>query len=382
MRTTHLITMALAASLAALSCSKNAPAPEAPSEAVPDATLTVNIGMESEAVKATTAQVKDYQINKVQVFVFNAENKLETSFYEGGLTKDTSHSVKIATFTGTKTVYVIVNHDRITRYKPHVTTVSDLEAELVDLSMNTPSSLVMSGKNTVTVGKYGSNGSAGQDSQIQAVSVYVKRLASMIQLDNISVDFRGTDLEGATFTVLQMYLKNVVGKARLGVAGLTGSAASAVLPLAIDDATHTNYAYWYNKGTLQASGAPEVTFENMSVPCSVAGAATAMGRHLFAYPNRTTGDSHADTFDQRHTRLVIKAHVKSAAGYSDLDADTFYVFDLPALVANNIYKITSIKLTMLGKDDDDKDEDLQAGKIQPTITVDPWNGTTSLTYEF
>jgi hypothetical protein len=96
----------------------------------------------------------------------------------------------------------------------------------------------------------------------------------------------------------------------------------------------------------------------------------------------TTGDSHADTFNQRHTRFVVKAHVKAAAGYSDFDGDTFYVFDLPVLVANNIYRITSIKLTMLGKDNDDKDDDLQAGKIQPTITVDPWNGTTNLTYEF
>lgn len=373
----------LAAAIGLMSCNKNAPTAAGDSpEAVPDATLTVNIGMEDNSVKATTAQVKDFQINKVQVFVFNAENKLETSFFEQGLTKNISHSVKIATFTGAKTVYVIVNHNRITKYKPHTTTVSDLEAELVDLSMNSPSSLVMSGKNSVTVGKYGNNGSAGQDSEIQAVNVYVKRLASMIQLDSISVDFRGTDLEGATFTVQQIYLKNVVGKARLGVSGNTGTASSSVLPLPITDATHTNYSYWYNKATLQTSGAPAVTFENMSVPCTVSGASTAMGRHLFAYPNRTTGDSHADTFDQRHTRLVIKAHVKAATGYSNLDTDTFYVFDLPVLVANNVYKITSIKLTMLGKDNDDKDDDIQAGKIQPGITVDPWNGTTSLTYDF
>lgn len=372
----------LAAFGSIISCNKNTPSAELLSESQPDAALTVNIGMENEGVKATAAQVKDYQINKVQVFVFDAAGKLETSYFEQGLDKTTNHSVKIATFTGVKTVYVIVNHNRITKYKPHTTTLTNLEAEITDLSINTPSSLVMSGKNTVTVGKYGANGTAGIDAEIQAVNVYVKRLASMIQLDNITVDFRGTDLEGATFTVEQMYLKNVVGKARLGVSGLTGTAASAVLPLPIEDATHTDYDNWYNKGTLQASGAPEVTFENMSVACNVAGSATAMGRHLFAYPNRTTGDSHADTFNQRHTRLVIKAHVKAAAGYSDFDSDTFYVFDLPVLVANNIYRITSIKLTMLGKDNDDKDDDLQAGKIQPTITVDPWNGTTNLTYDF
>lgn len=379
--------LTLAAAISLLSCNKNAPAVsgDAP-EAVPDATLTVNIGMENEAVKATAAQVKDFQIGKVQVFVFDSAGKLETSYYEEGLDKNITHSVKIATFTGAKTVYVIVNHNRITHFKPHTTTITNLEAEITDLSMNTPSSLVMSGKNSVNVKKYGNNGAAGTDGDLSAVSVYVKRLAAMIQLDNLQVDFRGTDLEGATFTVQQIYLKNVVGKSRLGVSGLTGAANSAVLPLAIDDATHSNIDNWYNKFTLQASGAPAVTYESdMDVACNVSGTATAMARHLFAYPNRQDTDTHSPatgTFSPRHTRFVIKAHVKAAAGYSDYDADTFYVFDLPVLQANNIYKITSIKITMLGKDSDDKDDDLQAGKIQPTITVDPWNGPISLSYEF
>ena len=379
--------LTLAAAIGLLSCNKNAPAVsgDAP-KAVPDATLTVNIGMENEAVKATAAQVKDFQIGKVQVFVFDSAGKLETSYYEEGLDKNITHSVKIATFTGAKTVYVIVNHNRITHFKPHTTTVANLEAEITDLSMNTPSSLVMSGKNSVNVKKYGNNGAAGTDGDLSAVSVYVKRLAAMIQLDNLQVDFRGTDLEGATFTVQQIYLKNVVGKSRLGVSGLTGAANSAVLPLAIDDATHSNIDNWYNKFTLQASGAPAVTYESdMDVACNVSGTATAMARHLFAYPNRQDTDTHSPatgTFSPRHTRFVIKAHVKAAAGYSDYDADTFYVFDLPVLQANNIYKITSIKITMLGKDSDDKDDDLQAGKIQPDITVDPWNGPISLSYEF
>lgn len=372
--------VALAATFA--SCNKSAPAPEAAQSTVPDASITVNIGMENEGTKAPTSLVKDYLINKVQVFVFDNTDKLETSYFEGSLTKNNSHSVKIATFTGTKTVYVLVNHDRITKFKPHTTTIANFEAELTDLSMNTPSSLVMSGKNTVTVGKYGTNGSAGTDGQIESVNVYVKRLAAMVVLDKLNVDFRGTNLEGATFTVQQIYLKNVVGKALLGVNGLTGTASSTVLPLPITDDQHTNYTYWYNKGTLE-TGAPAVTFEtDMGVSCNVAGADTPLSRHLFAYPNRTDADSHEETFEQRHTRLVIKAHVKAATSYSNLDNDTFYVFDLPQLTANNVYRITSVRITMLGKDNDNKDEDIQAGRIEPAITVDPWNGTTTLTYDF
>ena len=372
--------VALAATFA--SCNKSAPAPEAAQSTVPDASITVNIGMENEGTKAPTSLVKDYLINKVQVFVFDNTDKLETSYFEGSLTKNNSHSVKIATFTGPKTVYVLVNHDRITKFKPHTTTIANFEAELTDLSMNTPSSLVMSGKNTVTVGKYGTNGSAGTDGQIESVNVYVKRLAAMVVLDKLNVDFRGTNLEGATFTVQQIYLKNVVGKALLGVNGLTGTASSTVLPLPITDDQHTNYTYWYNKGTLE-TGAPAVTFEtDMGVSCNVAGADTPLSRHLFAYPNRTDADSHEETFEQRHTRLVIKAHVKAATSYSNLDNDTFYVFDLPKLTANNVYRITSVRITMLGKDNDNKDEDIQAGRIEPAITVDPWNGTTTLTYDF
>lgn len=383
MKKNKLLIMAFAATLAAMSCNKNAPVAEALPEATPDATLSVNIAMDNEATKAPGSEVKDYRINKVQVFVFDAENKLETSYYEGGLSKNITHSVKIATFTGAKTVYVLVNHNRITKFKPHTTTVTNFEAELTDLSMNTPSSLVMSGKNEVTVGKYGVNGAAGTDTQINSVNVYVKRLASMIILEKLIVDFTGTDLEGGTFTVKQLYLKNVVGKARIGVDGNTGTAESSALPLAIDNATHAAAENWYNKNTLQATGAPAVTFENdLSISCDVSGGETTVGQHLFAYPNRTDADSHAETFGQRHTRLVIRANVKAASGYSDFNADTFYVFDLPQLVANNIYRITSIKLTMLGKDDDSKDDDIQAGKIQPVITVDPWIDTTNLTYDF
>lgn len=373
--------VALAATLA--SCSKSSPSPEAASGPVPDASLTVNIGMEDKDTKAPTSMVKDYQINKVQVFVFDNTNKLETSYYEGSLSKNITHSVKIATFTGVKTVYVLVNHDRITKFKPHTTTIANFEAELTDLSMNTPSSLVMSGKNTVNVGKYGNNGAAGTDDDIQSVNVYVKRLTSMVILEKIKVDFSGTDLEGGTFSVKQIYLKNVVGKARIGVDGVTDTPGSTALPLAIDNTTHANPDNWYNKITLQTSGSPSVTFENdMSVNCSVDGTETSLGRHLFAYPNKTDADSHNNTFDQRHTRLVIKAHVKSATGYGDFDGDTYYVFDLPKLVANNIYRVKSIKLTMLGKDNDNSDEDIQAGKIQPVITVSPWIDTTELTYDF
>lgn len=371
------LTGAAALTAALLSCSKPADAvlPEGP--AAGEITVRIDVP-EDQFTKSAFADRKDFQINKVQVFVFDAASLLETSYYAAVSPVDNSTSVTLATFTGPKTVYAILNHDRLA-LTPKVSTLTNLEETLTDLSMNTPTSLVMSGKNTVTVTEYDKNKNAG--AAPQSVNVFVKRLASMIQLDQVTVDFRGTALEGATFSIEELYLKNVVGKSRLGVSGVTASAGSSVLPLPLEDSEHTNYAYWYNKGTLQASGAPAVTYDVWSHSCTSAGSPSALSRILFAYPNKTAGDSHADSFSQRKTRLVVKAHVKATA-YSIVDEDTYYVLDLPVLVANNVYRVTNFTITALGKKNDDKDEDLQAGRITPTITVDPWTGTTNLSYEF
>lgn len=79
---------------------------------------------------------------------------------------------------------------------------------------------------------------------------------------------------------------------------------------------------------------------------------------------------------------MIKAHVSASAHTNPaVDKDTYYTFDLPVLVANNIYKIANINITMLGKDNDNDDSKSLVGRITPTITVDPWTGTTTLTYE-
>lgn len=355
-------------------CSQKAAQPVP--EVAPGNSITVNIGLDEKTTKSEYNARKDFQINSIQVFVFDGQQALETDYYEAITPTQGSTSVTVATFTGPKTVYAIVNHSRINFAKD--TPLSALETRLTDLSENTPTNLVMSGKNTLTVQEYDKNKNA--TASPQSLNIYVKRLSSMIVLDKITVDFSKTSLAGASFTVKELYLKNVVGKSRLGVGGLTSTAGSAVLPIPLSDGEHTNYSYWYNKGSKQASGAPGVTIDVWNYNCpNVSGGASSIGRCLFAYPNKTTGDSHADSFDQRKTRLVLKAHVKKD---TVVDTDTYYVFDLPVLVANNVYNIQNITLTMLGKDHDDKDDDLQSGRISPTITVDAWTSTTQLTYDF
>ena len=370
-RTTLLLVSAAAAVTCALSCNKSA-APLSDENVLTGPTGVVRIEIGIPQTKSDNGDLKDYQINTVQVLVFDANGKKETDRYEA-LTSPVQNttSMTITTKTGVKTVYSVLNSPRLTE-----STLEKLEAHLSDLKENSCTNLVMSGKNSINVTEYDKNKDNG--AAAQAMSIHVKRLASMIQLDKVTVDFRNTALEGGTFTIQQIYLKNVVGRAPVGVSG----DPATDMPMILSDANHTNYDYWYNKLTKQASGAPEVTFDVWTKTCTVAGSATTLARDLFAYPNKTAGDSTADTFSQRKTRLVIKAHVTASTNTSPaVDQDTYYTFDLPVLVANNIYKIANINITMLGKDNDDDDEKSLVGRINPTITVDPWTGTTTLNYE-
>ena len=378
MKQTLFYLAAAAALLTAFSCRKNA-SPETVSD-VPTEALTVNISVpEENQTKSEYTARKDNQISSVQIFVFNAQNLLETDLFKSITPVDNSTSVTVNTMTGTKTVYALLNHSRL--YKTQgVYSLTDFEAELTNLSENTPTKLVMSGKNTITVGEYDKNKNSSQTPQ--AMGIWVKRLASMVVLENITVDFNGTSLEGASFQVEDIYLKNVVGVSRLGTTATANSANSAFGILEPTDATLESASNWYNKQTKQASGAPDVVSDTWTKVCTVASPAspTNLGRCLFAYPNKTTTDSHGDTWTPRMTRVVIKAHVKKAA--VSIDKPTYYVFDLPVLEANKVYSIQNVNITMLGKDNDDKDDNIQAGRITPAITVDPWTGTVNLQYEF
>lgn len=367
MRKTHHLLLATAIACT-LSCQKNVPIQGPDGQT---GLLEVTIGVPQ--TKSDNTALKDYQINSYQVFVFDSNGKKETDRYASITTSPAQNTVQVTvtTRTGAKTVYAIVNSPRLS-----FATLTALEGHLSDLKENSHTSLVMSGKNAKTVTEYDKN----KDGEVvpQTMDIVVKRLAAMVQLDAVTVDFRNTSLEGGTFTIQEIYLKNVVGRAPLGVSG----DPQTDMPLPLGDTDHTNYDYWYNKLSKQASGAPAVTFEAFTKSCTVAGTPTPIAHDLFAYPNKTDSDNTENTFSQRKTRLVIKAHVTSGTFSSPaVDEDTYYTFDLPVLVANNIYKIKNINITMLGKSDDTDDSKSLAGRITPTITVNPWTDTTELNYE-
>lgn len=380
MKKLFVLTAALAASIGFVSCNKtNTPAPDRET-GQPVGAFEVKINAFDET-KSALEDMKDYQINQVQVFVFDASKHLESYKFVDNLNADTSTSLVLNTLTGEKTVYALVNHSRLNLTPGSAgETLTTFEARLADLSENSATNLVMSGRNTITVTNVNDQGTIGTP---QALNIFVKRLAACIQLNAVSVHFEGTSLSDATFTVKEIYLKNVVGKSPVGVTGNTGSAKSGITPIALPNEQHNNTANWYNKGKKEA-GSPaciDDVYENEK-ECEVAGDSTLLKRVLFAYPNKTAADSHDSVFSARHTRLVIKAHVEKNADGVNVNKDTYYVLNLPALEANTIYKIENVNITMLGKDDDNNDDDTGVGRINPTITVDPWTGNRKLNYEF
>ena len=366
-----LLSASLLASL--FSCQKS-PVAETEDTTPPDGpTGVISVVIKTPAAETKSATLSDNAIKTVQLFVFTPDGKLETSKYLENYTSSTE--LKITAKTGDKMLYVVLNGKRL-----NFTKTSSFEnpqdTELNDLSENTKEKLIMVGKNQVKVEPYTSAGSSESK-----VTVNVKRLTSKIVLKKVTVDFKGTTLENGNFSIQDIYLVNVVGKAPYGV-------KDGGIPYTLAETSYfSNMANWYSKATY-ANTAPEMTYDlNYNKICdNVNGGQVDIGLSYLAYPNNSTqvqnGTHDTDITAPVMTGLVLKAHIKSST-FSDtaVDKDTYYTFDLPQLEPNKQYVITNITITMPGADN--PGERVASGKITPTITVDPWaDGNTNISYDF
>ena len=385
MKKNVFIFLAVTGLLAMVSCRKSI-AEEPAAGLVPTCPITVTIATDP-ATKSAYADRKDYQISSVQIIVFDGQDRLETDYFTTVTPTDDPVSVEIGTFTGPKIVYALVNHERLTLEKDML--LDDFEYSMSDLNENSPTKLVMMGRNQLVVQEYDKN--KNPSVAPQTLNIYLKRLAAMIVLDKVTVDFTGTTLEGASFTIQEMYLKNVVGKCYMGLDGLTKEADTSVKPYPLEEEVNGDVTNWYNVITKQATGAPAVTVDSQEIAISnvSGGDGIAVSRCLFAYPNLTSTDSHVpynpsnpSSFVARKTRLVIKAFVSKSSVITNPGTNTYYVFDMPVLEANHIYRISNIKITALGKDNDVNDDNLQAGKVNSNLTTDDWTPTTTMSFEF
>ncbi len=343
--------IAALAMLAAASCQKTDPAKTTTGE------LTIRLG-EEPVTKVADNPTAEKQINSVQLFVFDGGN-LETDLYKTG----SATSYTLTTGIGDKVVYAIVNAPRL-KY----TTKAALEEGLSDLSDNTANGLVMSGSTPVHVNEY-KTGSATP----ATCTVNVKRLVSAIQLASVATSFAGSTLEGSTFTIKEIYVKNVVGKAPYGVSA------------ALTEDQKKDAGNWYNKLKLDTTPLT-VTYDAFDPGLAVTAAKPLDVNHtLYVYPNASTADNgSATTFTPRPTRLVIHAAISTSASHYDnhfKDKDFYYTFDLPALEANKKYKV-NVVISMLGKTTDTDDTKTTAGMATPTISVRDWDATIELNYQY
>lgn len=307
--------------------------------------LRVKLFLPHDGTKSSLAQCRESRMTSVQIFVFDqASGRRETDRYWKPETPESdSLELSLTTLTGNKLIWAVVNAPRITS-APDSAQLSALTSSLAD---NAPDRLVMSGRvRNIPVTEM----TPGTGSPVSEVLLPVRRLAAQVSLASVSADFRNTSLEGASFTVEALYLKNVVGKLQLD--------GSACAP--------GTEGLWYNlERESNVLAAPE------NIRALTLDSAPALPCAWYVYPN--PGDVHP-------TRLVVKAHLGGTAISGAVDRDCYYVFTLPALERNHRYHISQIGITLEGKPDDNDDQLTEAGIAQASVHVQDWDGTTSLEY--
>lgn len=345
---------ALALLGAILSCSKNASIPALPGESgavTQDITRTGTLFVQVEnGTKASVAPEAEKAVHSLQVFVFNAATgKRETDkFVEAS-------SLQITAPLGEKHIWAVVNHERFL----DMPTEEKLRETVSDLSDNYAGnalSLVMAGSKTVNV-----------EQKDMPLEVNVTRLTSRISLKNVTVKLDDTYLKGCTFTIKDIYLKNVAGDTNFSLEK-TGTEWN------IKDPT-----VWYNKMKLE--DAPEVNplilDRNLSIACPE-GQAKLIDKVWYTYPNPSQGDSNSASWSARKTRLVIHAEIVGYGGSGAIQS--YYTFTLPVLKRNFSYEISNITFTMLGKDNDNDDSVTDTGVAAITLKVAEWDSGTAMTY--
>lgn len=341
-------------------------------------------------------------IRNVQVFVFShganttlglVDGQLETDKYMSVTSTTGTTAITLTTTVGPKRIWAIVNAPRLTGISNETAlraATSALSENVLDASSG---KLVMAGAygytsgnaidinpGPVTVAKY----SVGTPAQDVAIPVY--RLGASIELNKITVNFTETDLNGKTFQLKEVYLKNVVNRVAFdGTA--TGTAALT---------TQSNWSSQMGRGGTNwksMNGSTDISsllwYEYSSpISCNVNGTPTDVNQRFYVYPNATTEDNTSGTWNARRTRLVLYALVDGK--------DSYYAFSIadpasyaeslddaqkfPSIVGNRRYIINNINITMKGKPNDNDDSVPEAGKISANISVTNWAGDTILEY--
>lgn len=287
------IAAATLALLSTQSCKKdnNLQSPSAQQEKV-TVTLSVNNAIEvksSESASVTDANEK--KINNVQYFVFNG------TLLEAYANSPVS-PLTLTLTTGTKQIYAFVNCDNYSQY----TTLSQIQAQVIDLADNAVSDLMMFGHSTVSV------------VDESPIVVDVRRFVSRVVVKQITKNFESSALASLEFKIKKIYLTNAAGTINLGATAAPSK--------------------WYNLGSFK-NEVPNLLSDEMDVEIRNA-ASHATSYYYYTFPNNN---------EEHTTRLVIQATVGGLV--------TYYPIDLPALESNKSYEFGNILIKRPGTDDPD-----------------------------
>ena len=311
---THRMLPAVLAALSLVSCNRE-PAPEGDGQPVRIQVSVVGAAS-TRATRVTSAN--ESKVSSLQLFVFN-NGKLEDYVDAGSAT-----SVQLTATSGERTIWAVVNAVPLS----DITQESDLTGKKTLLKENAPDALVMAGSVT-------------EDLKDKAtITIHVSRFVSKVAVKEISTEFQNA-LSGETLSIDGIYLINVAAD---NVYAGTGTPTQ-----------------WVNKLGHESTGYDALLYD--SVAKTVRNGSAYKTEHSFyPYPNPTVAASHEDTWNERHTMLVLEVTLQGKKGY--------YPVELPVLERNKTYIIE--KLVLKHRPGDLPYKPIETGDAAVTLTVSDW----------
>lgn len=309
----NLLFIAALAATALVSCQReNAPADGKPVE--------VNVTIQGTApTRATEVQYADEsRVENLQVYVFNDGN-LEDYRNAGE-----SMTAQLTATSGTRTVWALVNAPAIS----DITTEAELKSRVSLLSDNRKDAFVMTGSTTQELTDGGT------------VPVTVKRIVSRVSIGKITTAYQYS-LASESLVINGIYLINVAADNNYAA---DGKPTTWVNQLGHKDNTYD--ALLYDAVNLKVNNGGSHTKEHVFYP----------------YPNPTETASYEDTWNPRHTMLVVEVTFQGVKGY--------YPIELPVLERNKTYVID--ELVVKHRPGDKPYKPLETGDATVQITVNDW----------
>lgn len=268
--------------------------------------LTVNLPQSATKV---TGDPMDYEVNDVQIFVFDKNGLYETS------SRATASTLSLTCTTGEKKIVALVNATA----ESSITNIAELRSRTSDLSDCSAGHIVMSGELTEVL------------TSSTTVTMPVERLAARVAVSQITTDFELEAHRNLSFEIRSIYLVNVAGERAY-----------------LSDNTPTT---WYNEGQYVAETSLEFLRDVVGAGRISNGESYDTEHYFYCYPNATA----------TKTRLVIEAEV---GGYT-----YYYPITLNAVEANTAYTY-NLTITKLGSNS--PDVPVADGTVNFTVTVKDW----------